>query len=89
MSDKQEPALQPTETYKGVPIYLFQDDNMKPGEYGASFLWAGHTQTAQVEHWQRPTRANILQAAHKVIGLLREVEHLGMLESDGTLKAEG
>jgi hypothetical protein len=89
MPDKQEPALQLTETYKGVPIYLFQDDNMRPGEYGASFLWRGRMQTAQVEDWQRPSRANILQAAHKAIGFLREVEGLGMLGPDGTLKAEG
>jgi len=88
MPDKQEPALQPTQTYKGVPIYLFQDDTMRPGEYGASFLWAGHMQTAHVEDWQRPSRANILQAAHKVIGLLREVEGLGMRGPDGMPKAE-
>jgi hypothetical protein len=88
MPDKQAPATQPTETYKGVPIYLFQDDNMRPGEYGASFLWAGRMQTAQVEDWQRPSRANILQAARKVIGFLREIESLGMLKPDGTLKLE-
>ncbi len=78
----------PTEIYKGVPIYLYQEEGMKRDEYGARFDWYGRRQEAQVEHWQHPTRANILRAARAAISLLKQLERQHMLRPDGTLKPE-
>ncbi len=78
--------LKPTEVYKGVPIYLFQDTGMAPNEYGAMFEWYGRQQVAQVEDWQQPTRANILAAARQVIDILKDVEGQGLVGPDGFFK---
>jgi hypothetical protein len=87
--DQGARGLTSTETYKGVPIFLFQDEHMAPDEYGVCFQWAGRMIPVEVEDWERPTRMNLLRAARSAIDLIREVESQGMLGPDGTLKAEG
>jgi hypothetical protein len=89
MSNQEKSGPTPVETYKGVSLFLFQDEHMAPGEYGVCFQWSGRMIPAEVEDWERPTRANLLRAARSAIDLIKEVEAQGMLGPDGTLKAEG
>ena len=82
-------GLPPTETYKGVPIFLYQDDDMPRWQWGAMVGWHGRMVPAQVEEWEKPTQANIMKAARSVIDVIKSVEAEGLTGPDGYLKTEG
>lgn len=73
-------GLPPTETYKGVPIFLYQDDDMPRWQWGAMVGWHGRMVPAMVEEWEQPTQANILKAARLMVDIITSPdlqEHIG------------
>jgi hypothetical protein len=83
----QEPI--PYEVYREVPIFLYQDEGMRPNHYGAMVKRYGRLEPAHVEDWQEPTLDNILVAARGLIDLLLTVQEQGHVGKDGYLKTEG
>lgn len=80
--------MEPNETYKGIPIHLYQNDTMKKNEWGASIEWYGRMIDVDVEEWEKPTLENVVSAAHMLIDLMKDVEASGAVGPDGYLKKD-
>jgi hypothetical protein len=78
----------PYAIYKGIELYLYQDDTMQDNQYGGCFNWYGRLQNVEVEEYEQPTLVNIIQAAQDAIDLLLAVKEQGLVDDKGMLKSK-
>jgi hypothetical protein len=74
--------LKPYEIYRGIPVYLYLEEQVQVEEYGAVIEWYGSLEEVPVANWKWPTRENVVQAARRLIDLLKATETSGRGESN-------
>ena len=72
----------PYEIYRGIPVYLYLKEQVRVEEYGAVIEWHGNLFQVPVANWEWPTRENVVQAARRLIDLLKATEASGRGESN-------
>jgi hypothetical protein len=67
-------------TYKGVPIYLSQKENLD--DWSASVEWYGRSMDVDLEEMEIPTRENVMLAAYRLINILIDIRDKGAIHPD-------
>jgi hypothetical protein len=78
-----EQGRHPAALYKGIPIYLSQQEGMGLGEYAAHIECYGRLMLIEIQDGHYPTRTNLLKAAATVIDVLLNTD-----ESEWALELE-